>query len=100
MGVGIPGIKDMEAEERRRKHISDFYREEFLRHKGRLECQRPFFAEKTYEEIESVLNKIIDEMDRICEVDNFEELASSLLQRIDVVTNLSASHVTPSYRIH
>jgi hypothetical protein len=47
-----------------------------------------------------VLNKIIDEMDRICEVENFEELASHLLQRIDVVTNLSSSQVHPSYRIH
>jgi len=101
MGVSITAsVKDMEAEERRRKHISDFYREEFLRHKGRLECQRPFFAEKTYEEIESVLNKIIDEMDRICEVENFEELASHLLRRIDIVTNLSTSQVHPSYRIH
>ena len=90
----------MEAEGIRKKQISDFYREEFLRHKGRLECQRPFFTEQTYEEIESVLNKIIDEMDRICEVENFEELASHLLQRIDVVTNLSSSKVTPSYRIH
>ena len=90
----------MEPAATRKKHISEFYREEFLRHKGRLECQRPFFAEKTFEEIESVLNKIIDEMDKICEVENFEELASSLLQRIDVVTNLSSSHVTPSYKVH
>ena len=90
----------METEERRKKHISDFYKEEFLRHKCRLEFQRSFFAEKTYEEIESVLNKIIEEIDRICEVDNFEELASHLLQRIDVVTNLSSSKVDPSYRIH
>jgi hypothetical protein len=90
----------MEFEAVRKKHISEFYREEFLRHKGRLEVQRPFFAEKTYDEIESVLNKIIDEMDRICEVENFEELASSLLQRIDVVTNLSSSQVDPSYRVH
>ena len=86
--------------EARKKHISDFYREEFLRHKNRLEYQRPFFAEKTFEEIESVLNRIINEMDKICEVENFEELASHLLHRIDVVTNLSASKVNPSYRIH
>ena len=90
----------METEAIRKKHISAFYREEFLRHKDRLESQRPFFAEKTYEEIESVLNKIIDEMDRICEVENFEELASHLLQRIDIVTNLSTSKVIPSYRVH
>jgi hypothetical protein len=90
----------MEIEERKKKQIAAFYKEEFLRHKCRLECQRPFFQEKTYEEIESVLNRIIDEMEKICEVDNFEELASHLLHRIDVVTNLSSSKVNPIYRIH
>jgi hypothetical protein len=90
----------METEDTKRKNISDFYREEFLRHKTRLEYQRTFFAEGTYEEIESVLNRIISEMDRICEVENFEELASHLLHRIDIVTNLSSSKVNPHYRIH
>ncbi len=90
----------METLDVKRKQISEFYREEFLRHKSRLEHQRPFFAEKTYDEIESVLNRILDEIDRICEVENFEELASHLLHRIDVVTNLSASKVNPTYRIH
>ena len=91
---------DMEMGTPKKKQIADFYKEEFLRHKCRLEFQRPFFAEKTYGEIESVLNKIIDEMDKICEVENFEELASHLLQRIDIVTNLSSSKVNPTYRIH
>ena len=90
----------MELAEGKKKQIAAFYKEEFLRHKCRLECQRPFFQEKTYEEIESVLNRIIDEMDKICEVENFEELASHLLHRIDIVTNLSASKVNPIYRIH
>ena len=90
----------MAIAEMKKKQIAAFYKEEFLRHKCRLECQRPFFQEKTYEEIESVLNRIIDEMDKICEVDNFEEWASQLLHRIDVVTNLSSSKVDPVYRIH
>lgn len=90
----------MELEATKKRQIAAFYKEEFLRHKCRLECQRPFFQEKTYEEIESVLNRIIDEMDKICEVDNFEELASHLLHRIDIVTNLSSSKVIPNYRIH
>ena len=47
----------MEIAESRKKQIAAFYKEEFLRHKCRLECQRPFFQEKTYEEIESVLNR-------------------------------------------
>lgn len=90
----------MELERSKRKQIVNFYKEEFLRHKCRLEFQRSFFHEKTYEEIEGVLNKIIDEMDKICEVENFEELASHLLHRIDVVTNLSSSKVNPTYRVH
>ena len=90
----------MAMAEVKKKQIAAFYKEEFLRHKCRLECQRPFFQEKTYDEIESVLNRIIDEMDKICEVDNFEELSSHLLHRIDVVTNLSSSKVDPVYRIH
>ena len=90
----------MSVEEVTRKRISEFYREEFLRHKVRLEYQRPFFADKSYEEIESVLNRSIDEIDKICEVENFEELASHLLHRFDVVTNLSTSKVDPAYRIH
>ena len=90
----------MEIAETRKRQIAAFYKEEFLRHKCRLEWQRPFFQEKTYEDIESVLNRIIDEMDKICEVENFEQLASDLLHRIDVVTNLSASKVNPVYRIH
>ena len=90
----------MAVEEGTRKRISDFYREEFLRHKTRLEFQRPFFADKTYEEIETVLDRIITEIDKICEVENFEELASHLLHRFDVVTNLSTSKIYPTYRIH
>jgi hypothetical protein len=90
----------MELAESKKRQIAAFYKEEFLRHKCRLEWQRPFFQQKTYEEIESVLNRIIDEMEKICEVENFEELASHLLHRIDVVTNLSASKVNPVYRIH
>ncbi len=90
----------MEVQEQKKRHIAEFYKEEFLRHKCRLELQRPFFVEKTYEEIEGVLNRIIEEMERICEVDNFEQVASHLLHRIDVVTNLSLSKVNPIYRIH
>ena len=90
----------MSIEDRRKKGISDFYLEEFLRHKVRLETQRNFFSEESYGEIESVLNKIIEEIDKISQVDNFEQLASHLLHRIDMVTSLSASKLDPTYRIH
>lgn len=90
----------MNTPDQRRKEISDFYREEFLRHKFRLQTQKTFFTDETYVEIEAVLSKIIDDIDKISQIDNFEELAGQLLQRIDVVTSLSNSKLNPSYRVH
>jgi hypothetical protein len=90
----------MGAGGRHRKEISEFYREEFVRHKSRLETQKTFFPEQTYSEIEAALDRVIEEIDKISQVDNFDELASHLLHRIDVVTSLSASRVDPTYRIH
>ena len=86
--------------DKHKKEISEFYREEFLRHRSRLETQRTFFAEDTFSEIEAALDKIIEEIERISQVENFDELASHLLHRIDVVTSLSSSKLDPSYRIH
>jgi hypothetical protein len=90
----------MAVEEVTRKRISDFYREEFVRHKIRLEHQRPFVADSKFEEIETALDRIITEIDKICEVENFESLASHLLHRFDVVTNLSEVQSTARYRVH
>jgi cell fate (sporulation/competence/biofilm development) regulator YlbF (YheA/YmcA/DUF963 family) len=90
----------MSAQDRRRKEISDFYREEFVRHRSRLETQKSFFPQQTYSEIESALDKIIEEIEKISQVANFDELASHLLHRIDIVTSLSSSKVDPTYRVH
>jgi hypothetical protein len=87
--------------ERTRKGISDFYREEFLRHKSRLETQKSFFADdEVYVQIEAALDRIIEEIDKMSQADNFQELAGHLLERIDVITSLSSSKITPTYRIH
>lgn len=90
----------MSTGNQKKKEISAFYKEEFIRHKSRLETQKTFFSDETYLEIEAVLNKIINEIDKMSQVDNFEELAGHLLARIDVVTSLSNSKVDPVYRVH
>ena len=80
--------------------ISAFYREEFLRHKARLEMQRDFYTQKTFGDVQMALNKIINEIDTICQIERFNELAGQLLERIDVITNLSGSPSNQSRRIH
>ncbi|MEW5977212.1 MAG: hypothetical protein AB1898_15590 [Acidobacteriota bacterium] len=81
-------------------HIIEFYKEEFLKHKNRLQVQREFYSDHAFQEIESALDKIINEIDTICQMDHFNELASHLLERIDVITNLSASPSNHSKKLH
>lgn len=73
------------------REIANFYREEFLKHKVRLESQKDFYSEKVFQELETALNKIITEIDNMSKMDHFSELASHLLSKIDYITHLSAS---------
>jgi hypothetical protein len=46
--------------------ISAFYKEEFLKHKARLEMQKEFYSDNALCHIETALDKIIKDMDTIC----------------------------------
>ncbi len=83
-----------------RREISAFYKEEFLKHKARLELQKEFYSDKALSDIETALDKIIKDIDNICRLDQFSRLASQLLERIDVITNLSGSPSNHSQKIH
>ena len=83
-----------------RREIIEFYKEEFRKHKTRLKLQKEFYSEEAFSDIESALDKIITEIDKICRIDRFNELASHLLERIDIITNLSSSPSNQSQRIH
>ena len=80
--------------------ISAFYKEEFLKHKARLEIQKEFYSDQTLRDIESALDKIISDMDTICRLEQFSQLASQLLERIDTITNLSGSPAKYSQKVH
>jgi hypothetical protein len=82
------------------QEISAFYKEEFLKHKARLEIQKEFHSDKAHKDIETALDKIIKDMDTICRLEQFSQLASQLLERIDTITNLSGSPSKYSERIH
>jgi hypothetical protein len=80
--------------------IANFYREEFVKHKIRLESQKDFYADKVFQELETALNKIITEIDNISRMDQFSELASHLLAKIDYITHLSESPTNQNHRVH
>jgi hypothetical protein len=70
---------------------TEFYREEFLKHRRCLELQREFYSERAINEVECVLSRILSQLDQLCCKDDADRLVSVLLKKLDAVTGLSTS---------
>jgi hypothetical protein len=70
--------------------IAEFYREEFVKHHRCLQQHRPYFSEGAITDVEAALTRILGQLEHLCSKDNADELVSSLLKKLDVVTGLSA----------
>jgi hypothetical protein len=70
--------------------ITEFYREEFIKHQRCLQQQRPYFSETAITDVEAALLRIMSQLEQLCTKDNANQVVSSLLKQIDVVTGLSA----------
>ena len=70
--------------------LTEFYREEFLKHHRCLQQQRPYFSESAITDVETALVKIMGQLETLCSKDNAEQVVSSLLKKFDVVTGLSS----------
>jgi hypothetical protein len=70
--------------------ITEFYREEFVKHHRCLQQHRPYFSETAITDVEAALTKILAQLETLCTKDNVDEVVSSLLRQFDVVTGLSA----------
>jgi len=70
--------------------LTEFYKEEFIKHKRCLQQHRPYFSEGAITDVEAALTRIMGQLDRLCAKDNADEVVSSLLKKFDVVTKLSA----------
>jgi hypothetical protein len=70
--------------------LTDFYRQEFLRHRACLEYQREFYSERAISDVEAALSRIIARLEQLCECDNVDQVLSCVLRKLDVVTGLSA----------
>ena len=70
--------------------ITEFYKEEFLKHQRCLQQQRPYFSDRAITDVEAALTKIISEVDHLSQKEDAPQVVSSLLKQFDVVTGLSA----------
>ncbi len=72
--------------------LTDFYREEFLKHKECLERQRETYSECAIAEMEESLRRVMARVDELCAEGHadVDVVVSRLLQTFDGVTKLSA----------
>jgi hypothetical protein len=71
--------------------LSDFYREEFLRHREWLARQREYFSERAITDADGAIALILNQLENLCAKDDADQVMSTLLRKFDVVTGLSAS---------
>lgn len=73
------------------KHpLTEFYRQEFLKHQQCLQKQRPYYSESAITDVEAALTRIMGQLEQLCSKDNADQLVSALLKKFDVVTGLSS----------
>jgi hypothetical protein len=77
--------------------LSDFYREEFLKHRACLAQQREYYSERAITDADCAITKILDELDKLCAKDDADTLISALLRKFDVFTGLSCWNDPKNY---
>src|SRR2546430_9355444 len=70
--------------------LTDFYREEFVKHQRCLERQREYYSDSAIESVEEALTRIISQLERLSTRENADQVVSSLLCKFNVVTRLSS----------
>lgn len=68
---------------------SDFYREEFIRHRECLARQREYFSERAITNADHALALVLGQLDKLCAKDDADQLMGRLLRQFNAVTGLS-----------
>ncbi len=69
---------------------TDFYREEFLKHRECLARQREYYSERAITDADGAIARILNQLEHLCAKDDADQVMSQLLRKFDVVTGLSA----------
>ena len=86
----MPRIASAQRPFSAQRPLTEFYREEFVKHQRCLQQQRPYYSESAITDVEAALAKIMGQIEQLSTQDNAPQLVSSLLKKFDVVTGLSA----------
>ena len=70
--------------------LTEFYREEFVKHHRRLQQQRPYYSERAITDVEAALARIMGRLEYLSSQDDAPQVVSSLLKKFDIVTGLSS----------
>ena len=70
--------------------ITEFYREEFMKHHRCLQEQREFFSSQAIDNVETALLRVISQVDSLSNKVDADQVVAKLLREFDVVTRLSA----------
>jgi hypothetical protein len=71
--------------------VTDFYRDEILKHQRRLNEQREYYSARAIGDVEAALCRILTELDRLCAQQDAAQVVSRLLRSIDSLTGLSSN---------
>jgi hypothetical protein len=79
----------MTSKARPGSNLTDFYREEFLKHRRCLQQQREYYSDKAFTSADAALARILSELDTLSTRENADQVVSRLLRKFNVVTGLS-----------
>ena len=68
---------------------TDFYRQEFLRHRECLARQREYFSQSAITDADQALARVLGQLEQLCAKDDADQLMGKLLRTFDAVTGLS-----------
>lgn len=69
--------------------LAAFYREEFLKHHACLERQREYYSDVAIRQAEEALDRILSQLEQLCQRDDACQMVGELLRKFDLVTKLS-----------
>lgn len=68
---------------------TNFYRDEFIRHRECLAAQRESFSERAITDADAALARVLSQLEQLCAKDDADAVLAGLLRKFNAVTGLS-----------